>query len=309
MIGALHDDARERGEPAAILTASESVIYGRFGYGVATWRLGLSIDRAYGRFARPFDRPRSDAHRGAATKPRRSCRRCTTRSGARVRAWSVGPTSGGRRCSGASTGPPTRRASSRCTTTRAATADGFVVYEIKGEWEGGSLGTPLRSSTTCRPRTRQTRDRAVAVRLRCRPRRGRDRDQLPRSTSRSGTCSPTAAAPRVDFVNDGLWLAPLDPRSLLVARRYAPFDGQIVIEVHAPDGSTRRFAVDGNDRDAQCAETEAEPDLTCRSRCSVRRSSAATGGRTTRRPNWCRSTGRASSRTRTRCSSPHRRRS
>ena len=33
MMGALHDDARAREEPAAILTASESVIYGRFGYG------------------------------------------------------------------------------------------------------------------------------------------------------------------------------------------------------------------------------------------------------------------------------------
>src|SRR6267142_197159 len=42
---------------AAALTASESKIYGRFGYGPATWRLGCSIDRAEGRFARPVDDP------------------------------------------------------------------------------------------------------------------------------------------------------------------------------------------------------------------------------------------------------------
>src|SRR5436190_10100780 len=57
MIDALHDDARARGEMAAVLTASESTIYGRFGYGPATWRLGCSIDRVDGRFARPVGDP------------------------------------------------------------------------------------------------------------------------------------------------------------------------------------------------------------------------------------------------------------
>src|SRR5262245_1239335 len=55
LMQALHDDARERGEPAAMLTASESVIYGRYGYGVATWRVGLTIERARATFARPFE--------------------------------------------------------------------------------------------------------------------------------------------------------------------------------------------------------------------------------------------------------------
>src|SRR4051812_13543640 len=55
MIDALHTDARDRGEIAAALTASESKIYGRFGYGPATWRLGCTVDRVNGRFARPVD--------------------------------------------------------------------------------------------------------------------------------------------------------------------------------------------------------------------------------------------------------------
>lgn len=37
------DDLAERGEPLAVLTASESGIYGRFGYGLATQRAGLSV--------------------------------------------------------------------------------------------------------------------------------------------------------------------------------------------------------------------------------------------------------------------------
>jgi predicted acetyltransferase len=38
------DDVAERGEPLATLTASESVIYGRFGYGLATFRTKLVVE-------------------------------------------------------------------------------------------------------------------------------------------------------------------------------------------------------------------------------------------------------------------------
>src|SRR5260370_19164862 len=38
-------DVRARGEAIAVLTASESVIYGRFGYGVATSRMPFQLDR------------------------------------------------------------------------------------------------------------------------------------------------------------------------------------------------------------------------------------------------------------------------
>jgi predicted acetyltransferase len=49
------DDVLERGEPVAVLTASESVIYGRFGYGLATWATAFTIDRLHARLARPLD--------------------------------------------------------------------------------------------------------------------------------------------------------------------------------------------------------------------------------------------------------------
>jgi predicted acetyltransferase len=48
------DDAVDRGEPVAILIASEAAIYGRFGYGVATRSASLRLDRQRARFrARP----------------------------------------------------------------------------------------------------------------------------------------------------------------------------------------------------------------------------------------------------------------
>jgi predicted acetyltransferase len=45
-------DVRDRGEPLAILWASEAVIYGRYGYGRASWQLGFTLRRGEGALAR-----------------------------------------------------------------------------------------------------------------------------------------------------------------------------------------------------------------------------------------------------------------
>ena len=47
MMRAQLDQMHERGEPLAALSASESMIYGRFGFGVATWADRWSIDRRH----------------------------------------------------------------------------------------------------------------------------------------------------------------------------------------------------------------------------------------------------------------------
>ena len=46
-------DVANRGEPLAILLASESIIYGRFGYGLATLHQAIEIDPHHGNFAAP----------------------------------------------------------------------------------------------------------------------------------------------------------------------------------------------------------------------------------------------------------------
>ena len=43
-------DIRAWGEPLAILHATESAIYGRYGYGVGAWRVAIDVDRARARF-------------------------------------------------------------------------------------------------------------------------------------------------------------------------------------------------------------------------------------------------------------------
>lgn len=49
-------DVHERGEPIAALWASEETIYGRFGYGIASWAGDVKIAREWGAFARPLER-------------------------------------------------------------------------------------------------------------------------------------------------------------------------------------------------------------------------------------------------------------
>ena len=51
------DDTRRRAEPIAVLTASESAIYGRFGYGLATSTLEVEIARAHTALRHPWRGP------------------------------------------------------------------------------------------------------------------------------------------------------------------------------------------------------------------------------------------------------------
>jgi predicted acetyltransferase len=61
MMRAQLDAIRERGEPVAILWASEASIYGRFGYGVASFKAAIEIERSRAIFADP--RPPAGAFR------------------------------------------------------------------------------------------------------------------------------------------------------------------------------------------------------------------------------------------------------
>ena len=49
-------DVHERGEPIAALWASEETIYGRFGYGIASWACDMTLQRVWSAFARPLER-------------------------------------------------------------------------------------------------------------------------------------------------------------------------------------------------------------------------------------------------------------
>jgi len=52
-------DVHERGEPIAALWASEETIYGRFGYGIASWAGELKVPHEWDAFAEPLELPGS----------------------------------------------------------------------------------------------------------------------------------------------------------------------------------------------------------------------------------------------------------
>jgi predicted acetyltransferase len=55
MMDAQLRDVHERGEPIAALWASEETIYGRFGYGIASWAGSMSVPHEWDAFAEPFE--------------------------------------------------------------------------------------------------------------------------------------------------------------------------------------------------------------------------------------------------------------
>jgi predicted acetyltransferase len=258
MIGALHDDARDRGEIAAVLTASESVIYGRFGYGPATWRLGCSIDRVDGRFARPV----ADAGRirlvarGEADRLYQEiydrARRARAGMVTRPEFWwpEVFWTSDGKRAQFEAVHEDEH-----------GNPDGYVSYEIKGEWHGGEANRHLHvvdlQATDTRARAALWEfvlgvDLVVTI----------EANNLPVDEPLRFLLADSRKL-RTDFLIDSVWVLPLDAAALLGARTYAT-SGKLVIEVVDPDGSRERIALDGGaDGATGTAGSNAVPDLSC----------------------------------------------
>jgi predicted acetyltransferase len=56
MMRAQLDDVHARGEPIAALWASEETIYGRYGYGIASWCGEISVSRDRSAYRQPFER-------------------------------------------------------------------------------------------------------------------------------------------------------------------------------------------------------------------------------------------------------------
>jgi predicted acetyltransferase len=258
MIGAVHDDARARGEIGSVLTASESIIYKRFGYGAATWRLGCSIRREYARLAAPPSDPgrmRLVARGEADVIYREVYEQCRLgRAGMVSRPDYWWPevfwvTETGRALFDAvhedADGRP----------------DGYVSYEVKGEWHRGFADRELLvwDLQATNPLARAALwdfvfgvdliVKFVATNL------------PPDEPLRFMLADPRQL--RTEFYNDSVWLMPLDVAALLAARVYS-VPGELIIEVVDPDGTRSQFALDGGPAGATCrATTSASADLSC----------------------------------------------
>jgi predicted acetyltransferase len=258
MIDALHDDARARGEIAAILTASESKIYGRFGYGPATWRLGCTVNRADARFARPGADPGRlrMVTRGEADviyqRVYEECRRARAGMVSRPEFW----------------WPevfwvtePGHALFDVVHEDEDGRPDGYVSYEIKGEWHGGVADRQLLvwdiQAVNAKARAALW-EYVLGVDLIA----SMTAPHLPPDEPLRFLLADSRAM-RTDYVIDSVWVLPLDAAALLGSRTYSA-SGKLVIEIVDPDGSRSRVALDGGPDGARGVESaNATADLCC----------------------------------------------
>jgi predicted acetyltransferase len=251
------DDITRRGEPVAILTASEGPIYGRFGYGCATWAYDVTVQRARSAFRVPvaddgrvrlvdaetarkvlpsvFDGSRrllpGDHQRTAGFWDYWFLDRERWREGAGARFYAVHETATGE-------------------------ADGFVAYRVKQGWSGHGVPTGelvVEDFSTTSPSARAALWHYLF-----------GVDLVDRVQAHIAADEPLrwlVADPRAIEVNavvDDIWCRVLDVEAALSARGYAG-EGRVVLEVaddFRPQGSGR-YLLDGG----RCTRTEEDADL------------------------------------------------
>jgi predicted acetyltransferase len=260
LMDAVHDQAVERGEPIAGLTASEGGIYRRFGYGVAARFHSLAIDRANVAELEPLVESADAAG--------------TIRLVSEAEAEAVLPAVWDRywrRVPGEVRRPAgwwdalaldveedRDGASARYIAVHddaAGVPDGFAIYRVKQGWGSGQIpphALRIESVVAADDAVEATLlrfllgvDLVATVEWESAP------TDLP---LRWRLANPRAL--RTTSEQDHLWLRPFDVAACLSARRYA-VDGGCVLEV-VDDG---RFRLEGGPDGAACSRSEAEPDL------------------------------------------------
>jgi predicted acetyltransferase len=257
------DDVAGRGEMLAILTASESSIYGRFGYGPATARVETVVDSARtGFLVEPSAPGRCRLLTKADALPvvkavYDSCR--LQRAGAVNRDdwwWQLVEVDR----------PADRDGASALFFVvhedAAGAADGFAVYRVRNNWVAGNLP---RSALVVREVYGVTPEVEAALwrflfdidlveRVECwsRPLDDPLRWRLaePRRIRTSG-------------VSDWVWVRVVDARGALEARRYEG-EGRLVLEIvdHFRPAAGGRFILEAGPEGAACKPTDQTPDLT-----------------------------------------------
>jgi predicted acetyltransferase len=262
MIQRHFEDVEARGEPVSALGASESVIYGRFGYGMATLFADYEIDPRYGAFL-PGIAP--GAGRLRMLEPEEAAKlvpafyeryhRGQPGEVSRKAAWwdryVRDPESG-------------RDGFSRHVDvvyeSEPGRVDGWVSYRVKEQWPDGLPDNlvKVRMLVGLAPEADAALwrycldlDLAGTVRLQDRPvdEPGRWRLADPRRL-------------RTVHVGDQLWVRLLDLPAALRARRYAT-EGELVLEVTDPmrPRNQGRFRLEGGPDGAACQPTTAAPHL------------------------------------------------
>lgn len=255
------DDIAEAGEPVAILTASESVIYGRFGYGAATFHRSVRIDPQRARFTEPLD----DAGRIEVLDPSEAVK---VVPGIHDRARLEQPGDIGRSEPWWALNITDPRWFRRGAPEKfwavhvsgAGEPDGYVAYRVSPSWQHGIPGAEV--------------DVAVLVGLHASVelalwRYVLDLDLagtvIARSRPLDEPLSGRLADPRqltTTSVTDQVWVRLLDIPEALRARSYGG-EGELVFEVADTfrAASAGRFVLRTTGDQAECARTDQKPDI------------------------------------------------
>jgi predicted acetyltransferase len=255
------DDCRQQGEAASVLMASQSNIYRRFGYGVATQTAGWRIDSTGGRYEQPADTGGSlrfmlqeDA---AATLAAIYPGAMADRAGAldRPGEWFDGVLA---RKAGWMGGGDVFVV---VHTDSEGVDDGYVVYRIA---TSGPPGAEIGSVDIIELIAGDPLVEAALWRF-C-----LDIDLVDEVTYLWGPVDPTVAwwlvEPRrleATRLQDFLWVRPLDVVALLGRRSYRT-DGRIVVGVDDPDDSEvhGRWSIEVSDETAQVERTDGPAGVT-----------------------------------------------
>jgi predicted acetyltransferase len=248
IMAALASDSTARGEPLSILTASESLIYRRFGYGVATDRVGASIESRHSAFLSQWSdrgRVRFVERDEAAKVFPEVYERTRTRPGTVARPdfwWSEVLFDF----------PDAEAAHFFVVHETEGVADGFAGYIVKGDWNGGVSGRTIEVVDL------QADGDAARLAL---WRYLADVDLVVRVTAynvplddpiRFALVDPRRY--RIDFLNDGLYVKVLDIPAALSARTYE-HDGALRFSV--PGTGAFDLAVTGGE--ATCTPVRGKP--------------------------------------------------
>jgi len=253
------DDAAERGEALAMLYASEGGIYRRFGYGIATSSMSVTVDKRYSAFLHPVPDGRvrivdEDSARKIFPDIFDRVRRIQPGAVQRVDEWWPDqffwpePEERGTRFYCVYESPEGR-------------LDGYAAYRTEMRWDDGARGTVhVRDLVTLTPAARAVLWRYLL--------------DVDLTENVSAWVVPLdeplrwlLAEPRrmrVSRLGENLWLRVLDAPAALEARTYSA-PGRVVFEVtdgFRPDGGAAgRFELDAGRDGAEARRTNAKPDL------------------------------------------------
>jgi predicted acetyltransferase len=262
MIERHFDDAMRRGEPASALIASESIIYGRFGYGPATRLVSYEIDPRRSAFAQPLQ----DAGR-VRTVREDEARRLLPAIFERARHRQPGEVTRGQQWwDMALSDPEWMRYGAGAAVnvvhepSPGQEPDGYARYRVQSNWEAmlGANVVKVEEVTALTPGAhaglwRFLLDLDLSGKLELFA--GREDEPL-----RWRLADPRRL--RTTFASDLVWLRLLDLPAALGARRYGVAD-RLVLEVTDAVRPERggRFALEGGPDDAHCARTGDDPDI------------------------------------------------